>query len=140
MSNLRNDIEKKTNLLYNELGDGMSKLRTTKHARAVLEKKIVLFTTVVTLIATPIVIHKNKKEVKEIPDGYSVLYTSYEVKSGETLWSIASDNLDTSGYNNITSYIEEIKQINHIEEDDKIKSGQHVIISYLEENEKEHTK
>lgn len=118
----------------------MSKLRTTKHAKLVLEKRVMLFTTVVTLIATPIAVAMDKKEVKEIPDGYSVLYTSYEVKSGETLWSIASDNLDTSGYTDIPSYIDEIKQINHIEEEDKIKSGQYVILSYLEETEKEHTK
>lgn len=45
-----------------------------------------LFTTVVTLIATPIAVAMDKKEVKEIPDGYSVLYTNYEVKSGDTIF------------------------------------------------------
>lgn len=116
----------------------MSKLKTTKSASLILQKRIVLFTTVVALLATPIAVAKDAKEQKVVPEGYSTLYTSYEVKKGETLWSIAADNLDQSGYEDITAYIDEIKQINNLsdKEADRLISGQYVIISYLKETDK----
>lgn len=56
-------------------------------------------------------------------------YTSIEVKYGETLWSIAEQNMDTDHYSDINAYIKEVKKINLLNEDD-IKAGQHIIIPY----------
>ena len=56
-------------------------------------------------------------------------YTSIEVKYGETLWSIAEQNMD-GHYSDINAYIKEVQKINHLA-DDQIKAGQYIIIPYF---------
>lgn len=56
-------------------------------------------------------------------------YTSILVHSGDSLWSIASQNMNSNFYNTVDSYIDEIKQINALC-DDGITSGQYLIIPY----------
>ena len=58
-------------------------------------------------------------------------YTSIEVKYGETLWSIAEQNMDEDHYADIHAYIKEVKKINHLNEDYCITAGQSIIIPYF---------
>lgn len=55
-------------------------------------------------------------------------YTSVYVSQGDSLWSIASDYW-TKEYPDVSSYIEEIKQLNQISSD-TIKSGTYLCIPY----------
>lgn len=55
-------------------------------------------------------------------------YTSVEIQSGDTLWSIASEYM-TEDYKDIDEYIHEVCEINHILEDD-IHSGQFITVPY----------
>ncbi len=55
-------------------------------------------------------------------------YTSVEIQSGDTLWSIASEYM-TEDYKNIDEYINEVCEINHISENE-IHSGQYITIPY----------
>lgn len=55
-------------------------------------------------------------------------YTSIEIHSGDTLWSIADDYI-TDDYEDMNAYITEICSINHISEDE-IHSGQYITIPY----------
>lgn len=55
-------------------------------------------------------------------------YSSIMVKYGDSLWSIASQYMD-SNYKNTDDYIEEVIHINHLD-GDKVKAGQHLIIPY----------
>ncbi len=57
-------------------------------------------------------------------------YTSIEVHYGETLWTIAENNMDTSQYKDMDTYIDEVLHINHLQ-DDTIITGQHLIIPYF---------
>ncbi len=56
-------------------------------------------------------------------------YTSIEVQHGETMWSIARNNLDPDHYIDIQTYIQEVVQINNLT-DDQIVAGQYLIIPY----------
>ena len=60
---------------------------------------------------------------------YFKYYTSIEVKYGETLWSIAEQNMD-GHYADIHSYIREVQKINHLA-NDEIKAGQYLVIPYF---------
>lgn len=55
-------------------------------------------------------------------------YTSIQVQSGDTLWSIADEYM-TEEYAGVGAYIDEICSINHIEADD-IHAGQYLTIPY----------
>ncbi|HKM03843.1 MAG TPA: LysM peptidoglycan-binding domain-containing protein [Lachnospiraceae bacterium] len=55
-------------------------------------------------------------------------YTSILIESGDTLWSITNEYMDKQYYS-VESYINEIKNINYLN-DDNITTGQHIIIPY----------
>lgn len=58
-------------------------------------------------------------------------YTSIELEEGDTLWSIA-DTYAAKGCQSKNDYIEEVKELNQIDEND-IHSGQHLLIPYYSE-------
>lgn len=62
-------------------------------------------------------------------DGYKY-YTDIIIQPGDNLWEIANKYADPDHYKDISSYIAEVKHINHIENDSHIVSGQMLIIPY----------
>lgn len=61
-------------------------------------------------------------------------YTSIEIEKGDTLWDIAQQHI-TPEYANIQAYVDEIKEINNLG-DDEIHSGQYLMIPYFSEEKK----
>lgn len=59
-------------------------------------------------------------------------YTSIQVESGETLLSIAGENMG-SYYTSAEAYVKEVMRINSLQ-NEKIIAGQHLIIPYYSEN------
>lgn len=56
-------------------------------------------------------------------------YKSIEIAKGDTLWSIAKENMDTKHYKNISEYVNEVKTMNSMKSD-HIVSGNYIIIPY----------
>lgn len=56
-------------------------------------------------------------------------YKSIEVAKGDSLWSIAQNNIDTAYYKNTCEYVAEIKKLNSLASDN-IVAGSHIIIPY----------
>lgn len=60
--------------------------------------------------------------------GRKIAYISYEVKSGDTVWSIASDLAPLNPeYNDVRQYVKAIEEANGIH-GGSIRSGNHIII------------
>lgn len=55
-------------------------------------------------------------------------YKSVLVEAGDTLWSIASNNMGTE-YESTDSYVKEVKNMNHLSDDD-ITAGNYLIVPY----------
>lgn len=68
----------------------------------------------------------SKAESKDLKYKY---YTSISVEYGDTLWSIASDYMDEEFYDRL-SYVQEVKSINHIHDENDIIAGKMLIIPY----------
>ncbi|MBP5264045.1 MAG: hypothetical protein J6Z33_06700 [Lachnospiraceae bacterium] len=56
-------------------------------------------------------------------------YTSVQLSYGETLWSLSEKYMDEEIYTN-ASYIEEVKSINHIHDEDDVMAGKMLIVPY----------
>lgn len=56
-------------------------------------------------------------------------YKSIEVTKGDTLWSIAKENMDKDHYKNVSEYVNEVKTMNAMKSD-SIVSGSYIIIPY----------
>lgn len=62
--------------------------------------------------------------------GRKMAFVSYEIKSGDTIWSIASDLLPLNPeYNDVRQYVKAIEDVNGVYSGD-IHSGNHIIIPF----------
>lgn len=57
-------------------------------------------------------------------------YRELQISYGDSLWSIASENLDRSGHQNVEDYVQEIKSVNGLTSD-TIHAGNYLVIPYL---------
>jgi hypothetical protein len=69
------------------------------------------------------------KAAEPEPSGYERIkvYSQYSVQPGDTLWSIAEENL-TPEYDSINKYIIEVMYINDIDEESVLQSGTYLFI------------
>lgn len=66
---------------------------------------------------------ENRKDVSAVQ-----YYTSVEIESGDSLWSIASEYM-TDDYESVEAYVEEIKALNGLG-DDRIHAGKFLLVPY----------
>ena len=57
-------------------------------------------------------------------------YRSIEITDGDTLWSIAKENMSEE-YDSVYAYIEEVMEMNNLESD-QIHSGQYLTVAYYD--------
>lgn len=57
-------------------------------------------------------------------------YTSVTVEAGESLWELAEEYIDYRVYKDRSSYIAEVKRINHLDEKGTVFAGQVLIVPY----------
>lgn len=69
-------------------------------------------------------------QASELEHGTEYKYfKSIEVTKGDTLWSIAKENMDKNHYKSVSEYVNEIKIMNAMKSD-SIVSGSYIIIPY----------
>lgn len=61
-------------------------------------------------------------------------YKSLMISSGDTLWTIAQEYIDTDHYDSLHDYINEIKRLNGMRGDD-INYGEYLIVPYYDTDE-----
>ncbi|MCR5654930.1 MAG: LysM peptidoglycan-binding domain-containing protein [Lachnospiraceae bacterium] len=60
----------------------------------------------------------------------TLYYTSYTIRSGETLWSICEDHADPDHYKNTKEYFKTVIELNQISDTEYIESGNHLVLPY----------
>ena len=73
-----------------------------------------------------VLITQATSEIEDISYKY---FTSIEVSSGDTLWTIAEEYSDAEYYDSLDEYIEEVKNMNHMSSDTLL-AGQFLIVPY----------
>jgi len=114
-----------------------SNRRTVKRRREVFLKKICITLALAGIVLTGSIVggsrlvsaHDNAaKESVEYK-----YYKSIEVSRGDSLWSIAKEYM-SQNYDSIYDYIDELKQMNHLDSDD-IHAGQYHIMRRISSNQ-----
>lgn len=57
-------------------------------------------------------------------------YTDIVVEPGDSLWALAEEYVDYDHYRDIHCYINEVRSINHLEEESGLTAGQILIVPY----------
>ncbi len=96
----------------------------TKRNRAFFTIMLITLVMTVCLSLSSVVLAGNQKKEEQT---YKY-YTSVQIQSGDTLWSIANQYCAGSGMD-VKEYIHEIKQLNHLS-NDQITSGQYLTVIY----------
>lgn len=105
--------------------------RNKKRRERELRRKIVvtILTVLIVLgfaLSYNVLVTQATSEIEDISYKY---FTSIEVASGDTLWTIAQEYSDTENYDSIDEYIEEVKNMNHMSSD-TLMAGQFLIVPY----------
>lgn len=114
----------------------IKKARLLKKKQALRRRVLVRFLLSVSAVAVLVLIllFSSKNITNANENGNNIAKTKYyktiEVNVGDSLWSIASEN-KSGEYRTINDYINEVKSINNLG-DDEINSGEKLIIPYYE--------
>ncbi len=90
---------------------------------------LLLLTIIITVITTVTILRLTEKSVHaDVTDEMSLCYTSVEIQTGDTLWSIA-DEADLNGFSDKKEFIRTVERINHIN-GENIHAGSSLILPY----------
>ena len=85
----------------------------------------------VTVISGAFAIRSHAESVNAESDTVYYRYTAmYRVCAGDTLTSIAVQYMDDVHYDSVSDYVKELRQMNGMYDDDRLKSGELIAVTY----------
>ena len=112
-----------------------SELQKKKRQRELREKRPFFITgavLIISLLSVCFFLYFGDRVVKAQESANDIQYKVVEIKNGDSLWSIAKENMDNtndSGFINIYQYIHEIKRCNNMKSN-QINAGCYLIVPY----------
>ena len=121
---------KKTAQIYD-----FSELQKKKRQRELREKRPFFITgavLIISLLSVCFFLYFGDRVVKAQESANDIQYKVVEIKDGDSLWSIAKENMDNtndSGFINIYQYIHEIKRCNNMKSN-QVNAGCYLMVPY----------
>ena len=112
-----------------------SELQKKKRQRELREKRPFFITgavLIISLLRVCFFLYFGDRVVKAQESANDIQYKVVEIKDGDSLWSIAKENMDNtndSGFINIYQYIHEIKRCNNMKSN-QINAGCYLMVPY----------
>ena len=113
----------------------ISELHKKKRPRELREKRPFFITgavLIISLLSVCFFLYFGDRVVKAQESANDIQYKVVEIKNGDSLWSIAKENMDNtndSGFINIYQYIHEIKRCNNMKSN-QINAGCYLMVPY----------
>ena len=105
--------------------------RKLRRQREFRRKLMITIMTVCLILACTVSYHAIQTNASAADDAVNFkYYTKVTVQYGETLWDIADEYIDYNEYDEKSDYIAEVCSINHLNNEDAIRAGQHLIVPY----------
>ena len=105
-------------------------LHSQKRQQQVKRNIMTLIISALAIISLSILLISFSTEANDMEHQPSYKYfKSVEVAKGDTLWSIAKDNIDYEYYKNTYDYVNEVKRMNSLTSD-RIVAGSYIIVPY----------
>ena len=105
-------------------------LHRQKRQQQVKRNIMTLIISALAIISLSILLISFSAEANDMEHQPSYKYfKSVEVAKGDTLWSIAKDNIDYEYYKNTYDYVNEVKRMNSLTSD-RIVAGSYIIVPY----------
>ena len=112
-----------------------SELQKKKRQRELREKRPFFITgsvLILSLLSVCFFLYFGDRVVKAQESANDIQYKVVEIKDGDSLWSIAKENMDNtndSGFINIYQYIHEIKRCNNMKSN-QVNAGCYLMVPY----------
>ena len=112
-----------------------SELQKKKRQRELREKRPFFITgavLIISLLSVCFFLYFGDRVVKAQESANDIQYKVVKIKNGDSLWSIAKENMDNtndSGFINIYQYIHEIKRCNNMKSN-QINAGCYLMVPY----------
>ena len=112
-----------------------SELQKKKRQRELREKRPFFISgavLIISLLSVCFFLYFGDRVVKAQESANDIQYKVVEIKNGDSLWSIAKENMDNtndSGFINIYQYIHEIKRCNNMKSN-QINAGCYLMVPY----------
>lgn len=112
-----------------------SELQKKKRQREFREKRPFFITgavLIISLLSVCFFLYFGDRVVKAQESANDIQYKVVEIKDGDSLWSIAKENMDNtndSGFINIYQYIHEIKRCNNMKSN-QVNAGCYLMVPY----------
>ena len=105
-------------------------LHRQKRQQQVKRNIMTLIISALAIISLSILLISFSAEANDMEHQPSYKYfKSVEIAKGDTLWSIAKDNIDYEYYKNTYDYVNEVKRMNSLTSD-RIVAGSYIIVPY----------
>lgn len=104
--------------------------RRKAHREMMIRIKITVAATFLLLIGIFLLNTLRTEAIEQIPETTYKYFTYHEIEKGDTLHDLAKEYISYEFYDNIQEYIEEVKEINHME-NDLIIAGNMLVLPYF---------
>jgi cell division protein YceG involved in septum cleavage len=107
-----------------------SLINRNKRQEQVRRNIIILLVLSVAIVAVSILVISFSSQANDMEHQPSYKYfKSVQIEKGDTLWSIAKENIDYTHYRNTSEYVKEVRKMNSLTSDNIIE-GNYIIVPY----------
>ena len=104
--------------------------RRKAYRQMMIRIKLILFAFLLVLLGMFLLNSIKSEATGQIPETTYKYFTYHQIEKGDTIYELAKEYISYEHYDSIQDYVDEVKEINHLEED-MIIVGHMLVIPYF---------